>query len=674
MKKTIKKILKAILMRLPLNIREIVVSLYMKIFLSENKVRQSSIQGDLSLLTNFDTRIKEFLVFPVIDWNFRIQRPQHLTKEMAKLDCIVIYFTTQFNFNRLPGFKVLESPEKNVLIVSLNLNYRGVNIYRDTLTKKQLSFLYQSINSLRQALDLGHVTSIVDHPFWGELACSLPSNNVVYDCMDHHAGFENNDSGIEKREVDLFRASDLVVTTAHRLSKHVVQYVPNHIVRNAAEVEYFSRIPKESLLKNEKPVIGYYGAIAEWFDLDLLIEAAKALPEYDFVIIGGITIDVSLAEECTNVSFLGEKPYSDLTKYLAGFDVCIIPFRLVELTLCTNPVKIYEYLAAGKPTVCTAMPEVVAMNEVVHVANNNAEFVNLIQKAMLEITNFALKEKRKQWARQHSWKNRAQDLISLTNTISPPSVSIIVLTYNNLNLTKDCLKSIEENTKYENYEVIIVDNLSTDGTRDYLTENYIGKEKYTIILNDENLGFAAGNNIGLKTAKGDILVILNNDTYVAPFWLGALVNALKNNPELGLVGPVTNNIGNEAKININYENWSDLKVKAMSYNSLHACQIYPIDCAAFFCVAMPRKVYEKLGPMSLDYGLGFFEDDDYCMRVKEAGWRIAAVEDSFVHHHLSASFNKLGEERKHQLMMKNKKIFESRWGTWSPHRYRKGVY
>jgi GT2 family glycosyltransferase len=94
---------------------------------------------------------------------------------------------------------------------------------------------------------------------------------------------------------------------------------------------------------------------------------------------------------------------------------------------------------------------------------------------------------------------------------------------------------------------------------------------------------------------------------------------------------------------------------------------------AFFCVAIPRAVYNKVGPISEDYGLGFFEDDDYCKRIEQLGFKLGIVEDSFVHHHLSASFNKLKSEHRQKLMDTNKAIFEKKWGTWTPHKYRKGV-
>ncbi|MCX9465673.1 glycosyltransferase [Vibrio cholerae] len=442
-------------------------------------------------------------------------------------------------------------------------------------------------------------------------------------------------------------------------------------------MDYFKATPSEELLEKSRPVVGYYGAIAEWFDTDLVLKTAKLLPQYDFVLIGNVTTDVSCFKNQSNIKLLGEVPYKDLTKYLVSFDVCIIPFIINDLTLCTNPVKVYEYLAAGKPVVATAMPEVVLIEEKVFIASDAEAFSLSIEKAMETKDDAELVTDRKKWAESHDWLERARHLESemelLTNGNKAAKVSIVVLTFNNLKLTKDCLESIERNTTYVNFEVIIVDNASTDGSIDYLENFCSRRDNYLFISNERNLGFAKGNNVGLEKATGDILVVLNNDTYVGPYWLEGLVGALEKNPELGIVGPVTNNIGNEAKINISYGNWVQLNNSAINYIVENRNKLYPVECLAFFCVAIPRSVYESVGPISEDYGLGFFEDDDYCKAVEKAGFKIAVVEDSFVHHHLSASFNKLKSSRKQELMNTNKAIFEKKWGPWKPHKYRKGV-
>ena len=229
---------------------------------------------------------------------------------------------------------------------------------------------------------------------------------------------------------------------------------------------------------------------------------------------------------------------------------------------------------------------------------------------------------------------------------------------------------MEVNTHYLDWELILVDNASTDGTRDFLVDYVTRHPGAKLVQNEENLGFAAGNNRGLAMAEGEHLVILNNDTYVTPGWLIGLIRHLRKDPSLGLVGPVTNNIGNEAKIDIHYSDMSEMQKAASAYTSRRAGKELDIPTVAFFCVAISRTAYAEVGGLDERFGLGFFEDDDYCRRIRQAGLRTAVAEDVFVHHHLSASFNLLDEGRRQALFERNRALYEDKWGPWTPHRYR----
>ena len=106
------------------------------------------------------------------------------------------------------------------------------------------------------------------------------------------------------------------------------------------------------------------------------------------------------------------------------------------------------------------------------------------------------------------------------------------------------------------------------------------------------------------------------------------------------------------------------------YTQEHARQLLYVNNLAFFCVAMTRELYQKIGGLDERFGQGFFEDDDYCQRACAASAKVAIAEDVFVHHHLSASFDKLGDKRKQELFARNKKLYEEKWGKWEPHSYR----
>ncbi len=283
----------------------------------------------------------------------------------------------------------------------------------------------------------------------------------------------------------------------------------------------------------------------------------------------------------------------------------------------------------------------------------------------------SLVQERKTFAEGQTWQHRAEALIQVAESSAhDPNVSIVVVTYNNLDFTRACLASLDEHSQYEHLEIIVVDNASSDGTPAFLSTWVDNGPNRKLILNDDNRGFAAANNQGLEIATGEYLVLLNNDTYVTPGWVRTLVRHFERDKTIGLIGPVTNNIGNEAKIEIAYDDMDEMLRKSATYTRRHIGQTFTLRTAAFFCVMLPRTTYERIGVLDEAFGRGFFEDDDYCRRIEQIGLRVVCAEDVFVHHHLSASFNKLKQQTRQNLFEENKKIYEAKWGRWTPHGYR----
>jgi len=256
---------------------------------------------------------------------------------------------------------------------------------------------------------------------------------------------------------------------------------------------------------------------------------------------------------------------------------------------------------------------------------------------------------------------------------SMPRVSIVVVTYNNLDLTKKCLESMEKFNNYDNCEIIVVDNMSQeDETREFLQEYAKEHENVKVILNDINGGFSYGNNVGIRAADGEYIILLNNDTIVTPNWIERLIAHFNSDKSIGMVGPRTNNIGNEAKMDVSYENIDEMiEFSEKLYQENKAKQYTDIRVLAFFCVAIKREVIDSVGLLDEAFGIGMFEDDDYCERAKAAGYKILCADDVFIHHHLGATFDKEPAEWKQELFKKNKATYESKHGPWIPHKYRK---
>lgn len=619
-----------------------------------------------------DEATADVFVFPVIDWHFRVQRPQHLAMEMANAGHRVFYFSVTFGlpYAGLP-FRVTEVIHDRILLVELVCPQPQPNVYTSVPNTKQQRNIVNALNNIRRQYNVAGLVSLVDHPFWAPMATALQGNIIIYDCMDHHAGFADNGKHVATMETLLLRQADLVLTSSAPLRELIRKAGrDNVLIRNAAQVEFFSKRPNRLAIKHDRPIIGYYGALAEWFDIKLLTEVAKDNPQWAFELVGSTRgCDIAQASRLPNVTFHDEVPYAVLPKFLYAFDVCLIPFKRIPLTECTNPVKIYEYLAAGKPVVATPLPELQAIGDIIHLASTPAEFAAKISTALADAQNEDSAKRRRDWAQQHSWKHRGADLQTAIDSIQKKA-SVIILTYNNIDFTKTCLESLQLYTDYPDWELILVDNASTDGTPDYLKQYTKQHAHVKLILNSTNVGFPAGNNIGIKAATGEYLVLLNNDTHVTRGWLTDFLRPLRLDPRLGLVGPVTNNIGNEAKIDISYKDMNEMADAARRYTSTHSRQLYPVENVAFFCAALRRDVLDKVGLLDEVFGQGFFEDDDYCNRVRQAGYRIAIAEDVFIHHQLAASFNALPDNGREAQLAKNRSIYEAKWGPWVPHRHR----
>lgn len=617
----------------------------------------------------------DVFVWAVIDWHFRMQRPQHLAMAMAAKGHRVFYISNNFVDSAAPGFSA-EPLDESGRLFQVKLHVKGApQIYHAMPDGEQAGAIASSLATLLGWTQSTKCISFVQHPYWLQPAQCLPNMQLVYDCMDHHGGFEDNAPPIMAAERELIQSSDLLVVTSQWLHDELSPQARNiAMVRNATEYSRFCTPPEKIFADSEgRKVIGYYGAIAEWFDVELLRKVALDNPDTLVLMVGRDTAGVAARlSGLGNIRFVGEVAYEELPYWLYGFDVCLLPFRVIPLTLATNPVKVYEYLSAGKAVVSVDLPELSQFEGLVRLAANHEGFLAQVKEALVEnADDFTIQERRHEFAARQTWLHRAAALDEAVASIEEPLVSIVVLTYNNLEYTKECLRSLELYTDYQNVELIVVDNASTDGSPEFLAQWASAGKHHRFIANDCNLGFSAGNNVGLRVARGDYLVVLNNDTYVTPGWVRTLRNHFRRHASVGLVGPVTNNIGNEAKIEINYASMDEMIEQAGRYTRAHAGVSFPMETSAFFCMMISREAFQRVGELDEQFGVGFFEDDDYCRRLEQTGMQRLCAEDVFVHHQLSASFNKLKAEAKQALFEKNKSLFEAKWGAWKPHEYKR---
>ncbi len=246
---------------------------------------------------------------------------------------------------------------------------------------------------------------------------------------------------------------------------------------------------------------------------------------------------------------------------------------------------------------------------------------------------------------------------------TPPLVSIIVLCCGQLSFTRLCLESVLRNTR-QPYELILVDNASTDGTADYLRSlaSRAGPARVKVIINTENRGFPAGCNQGLAQAEGEYVLFLNNDTIVPTGWLDPLVAvASRHGDGRSLVGPVSNNASPPHPVPVTYRTLDEIELFAERWATEHARKISIVPRLSAFCLLGKRNFVSTLGGFDEGYGIGLFDDDDLCLRAKVAGAELVLVRQVFIHHFGSRTFRDLAVDGQRQLT-ENFRRFAAKWG------------
>ncbi|KAB3526641.1 glycosyltransferase [Alkaliphilus serpentinus] len=243
-------------------------------------------------------------------------------------------------------------------------------------------------------------------------------------------------------------------------------------------------------------------------------------------------------------------------------------------------------------------------------------------------------------------------------TDSNRKTSIILLTYNNLEYNKLCINSIRNYTKPESYQLIVVDNASTDGTLEWLKE----QRDIELISNSVNEGFPKGCNQGIKMADvGNDILLLNNDTIVMPNWLENLQTALYSKDSIGAVGAITNSCSNYQAISLPYDNFDDILAFATAHNHSNAALWEERLRLVGFCMLIRGDVIQKIGLLDERFTPGNFEDDDYSLRIRQEGYRLLLCKDTFIYHFGSMSFSK--ESNKfNDVLIKNRGKFQEKWG------------
>ncbi|HUT57014.1 MAG TPA: glycosyltransferase [Planctomycetota bacterium] len=247
---------------------------------------------------------------------------------------------------------------------------------------------------------------------------------VVYYCVDDFAHFSGYDAEqVLRDEAALCRRADLVVTTSKALQEAKKSLNPNTImVPHGVDYEHFARAADNNLPTPDDvadiphPIFGFFGLIRDWIDLDLLAEVARRKPDWHFVLIGDSKVDLTPYRELPNMHFLGGRPYEQLPAYCKAFDAGLIPFKINDLTLAVNPIKLREYLAAGLPVISTPLREVEIYGGLVRMAGTPDEFITAAEVVLAE--DYQKRLNRQRAMSKETWDHKVESISDSLGRVS----------------------------------------------------------------------------------------------------------------------------------------------------------------------------------------------------------------------------------------------------------------
>ena len=371
----------------------------------ERRKVELNTQLDDILRENGDRPIILSLSF--IDWNVPLyQRPQHMAIQLAKQGFLYFYHTRNY-YDFLDGY--------NKIGENMYLTNRFDDVYEKLKGKKKFIHLYSTNmyeddeERIERAIDNG---DMILYEYIDEISEKISGRKIPQFVLDRH-------ERLLKDEEHCY-----VIATADKLYRDVAKHRRRNfkLVTNGVVFEHFrdikNMIPKEmeGVVKKNNPIVGYYGALASWFDYELLKGVAREREDWSFVLIGWDydgSFKKSGLDGLRNVFVVPPVDYHRLPLYAQWFDVCMIPFQINDVTKSTSPVKLFEYMALGKPIVTTPMPECKKYESVLISENNEKDFISNIEEGLKLKNDEKYIELLKKEALENTWEKKAEDIKEL---------------------------------------------------------------------------------------------------------------------------------------------------------------------------------------------------------------------------------------------------------------------
>lgn len=359
-------------------------------------------------------KLKDFVCFSHLRWNFVYQRPQHLISRFAK--SFRVFFVEEPFFNASEDHLEINVSEEKVTIVVPHL--------QGDWTRDDVSVRIQE-----QLERFFHDENISNYMFWYYTPMALKFTKdfnpsfVVYDCMDELSAFKGASPELKDMESQMMKKADVVFTGGQSLYEVKKKYHPRtYLFPSSIDKAHFEQARSISFDPPDQdsiphPRLGFFGVIDERLDIDLLEEVARLRPNWNFVIIGPVVkIDPATLPNFHNIHYLGGKSYKELPSYLAGWDIAMIPFAHNESTRFISPTKTPEYLAAGKSVVSTPINDVIrpyGNKGLVRIAGTPEEFVRVAEEELNRTDRAEWLSSVDEFLAQSSWNKTWGEMMSI---------------------------------------------------------------------------------------------------------------------------------------------------------------------------------------------------------------------------------------------------------------------
>lgn len=500
----------------------------------------------------------------------------------------------------------------------------------------------------------------------------LRNCKIVYENIDNWETSLGNLFFSENTLKLMLNYAHMIVSTSKKLVEQTEAYVKKYC-KNEKQVYYLANAVDDELFEPrkhyEKPldlVVGektllYYGSLwGEWFDWDIIKAVANSSEKISINLIGDYSGIKNIKEEMpSNVHFLGIKKQEQLPSYLKHIDFALLPFKTGKIGDYVSPLKIFEYISMDKQILATNLPDIQNYPRT-FISEKAEDWINQINTVDLNKNNEKAASQRDLFINENNWYSRCSKILDVLFPENSKKVqnetygnlSVIVLNYNN---KKVIFKNVDTLLYYKdryNYQIVVVDNMSTDGSYETLKKDY--SDKITLVRNKKN-GCSSGRNLGVKNATGKYILFLDSDEWILnKYWLDNYTDLIVNNNEIGAIGW---GAGWFNKDGFAYNVVDSFEFKYMPPNIIARKDVGYLATCGFI---MRKDLFNKVKGFDVKYDPTCYEDTDLSLKIRHAGFGVYYSCHLGVGH-LPHQTTKSGTEAHDKLIRAKGEYFLDKW-------------